>query len=94
MADVARHDCQAAAYCRRSNGKVGEAGRVTIRPRSVHQFASRERRRDVERNHPVAIEMKNEVQPFSKERGSGGSSGPFQLDDAITDFRHGDRGQE
>ena len=79
---------------RRCDGKVGKARRLTRGARSVHQQPGEARRGNVERHHPVAVEMKNDIEPVVETVGADEAAGPPQLGDALADLGHGDGRQE
>ncbi|MCY4238718.1 MAG: hypothetical protein OXC93_10265 [Rhodospirillaceae bacterium] len=75
---------------RRCGGEVGKARRLTRGARPVHQQPGEARRRDVERDYPVAVEMKDDIEPVVEAVGPHEAAGSSQLRDAVGDLGYRD----
>lgn len=64
---------------------------MTKRTSTVGQSASGMRRRDIEWQHAVAVEMQQCFQPFFDRCRLPSGAFPSRFDDAIVDFGHGNR---
>ena len=94
MSQVARKNGQTAACRRGRDGEVRKSGRMTHRTRPVHEQPGLSCRRNVERDHTIAIEVKHKIQPIGNTGCPGGRTRTLQLGNSVRYFRDGHRGYE
>ena len=94
MAHIPGENREVVDACRRRDGEVGEAGRVTSGTCQVHWQPRAACCGNIERHHPIAIDVENSVEPVVEAFGSCVSARSPQPGYAVGNLGNGDRLQE